>query len=403
MTMPQRLPNLRHLQAVCEVLRRGSVSAAAAAVHLSQPAVTQAIGLIERSLATRLFARSSVGMEPTEAGRLSAARIARALEHIRAGLAEARRVRPRRSPATALALTSTQLEALAITVEHGGFGAAARAAGSTRAALHRAVRQLERTLDAALFERTSYGVRPTREAELLVRRVRLAQGELEQARAELSALAGGDRGRTVIGAMPLARSFLVPGTVLEFGALHPEHTISILDGPYESMLGALRQGTADLLVGALREPVPHDDVVQEHLFDDPLAIVVRAGHPLARRKRLTVRMLADYPWIAPRPGSPLRRQFDELCRAAGAGMPASAIECNSLVAARALLVASDRVMLLSAHQIHHELATGQLVALPHPLGAVTRPIGLTTRRDWRPTATQLALLDLLRRRVRALV
>jgi len=66
-----------------------------------------------------------------------------------------------------------------------------------------------------------------------------------------------------------------------------------------------------------------------------------------------------------------------------------------------MLLASERVMLLSEHQIHHELATGQLVALPHPCGAVTRSIGLTVRRDWRPTQVQGQLVEGLRRHARA--
>lgn len=90
-----------------------------------------------------------------------------------------------------------------------------------------------------------------------------------------------ERGQTVIGAMPLGRSFIVPEPVLRFAALRPSHQISILDGPYESLLDALRHGRADVLVGALRESVP-GGVVQELLFEDPLAIIVRKGHPLAR-------------------------------------------------------------------------------------------------------------------------
>jgi DNA-binding transcriptional LysR family regulator len=251
-------------------------------------------------------------------------------------------------------------------------------------------------VETPLFERTSFGVRPTREAGQLARRVRLAFAELEQAWAEVSSLRGGDRGRTVIGAMPLARSVLVPQTVLEFACVHPEHSVEILDGPYESMLESMRVGAVDVLIGALRDPPPGDDVVQEHLFDDPLAIVVRADHPLARRRRVQVHELARYPWITPRHGAPLRRRVEELFRGSGVAPPAGTIDCNSLVAARALLLGSDRVMLLSAHQIHHELAAGELVALPHPNGRTVRAIGLTWRRDWRPTATQAALLEALR-------
>ena len=54
-------------------------------------------------------------------------------------------------------------------------------------------------------------------------------------------------------------------------------------------------------------------------------------------------------------------------------------------------------MLLSVHQAHHEIATGQLVALPHPGGPVVRAIGLTLRRDWHPTSAQAELVDIIRR------
>jgi DNA-binding transcriptional LysR family regulator len=299
-------------------------------------------------------------------------------------------------------ITTTQLNALIAVVEEGAFARAARRAGRARTAVHRAARLLERSLGTELFEVTSFGVRPTREAEKLALRARLAFAEIAQARAEVSAVQGTGSGSTTIGAMPLARSVLVARAVLEFASIRPEHGISILDGPYDSLLSALRHGTADVLVGALRDPVPYDDVVQEHLFDDPLAIVVGAQHELARGGAPTLAALARFPWIAPRRDSPLRRHFDALIGRLDAPRAVAPIECNSLIAARSLLLASERVMLLSEHQIHHELESGQLIALPHPFGAVTRSIGLTVRRDWRPTEVQAQLVDGLRRHARAL-
>jgi LysR family transcriptional regulator of gallate degradation len=406
--MTDRMPNLRHLSVFAAVAQLGSVSAAARAAHLSQPAVTQAIGSLERDFGRPLFARQAQGMEPTDAGRFCAERIGRILQRIAEAIA-AVAAQPARS--SLHGITSRQLQALTAVVEAGGFGAAARARKTTRATLHRAARELERRIGAPLFETTSHGLSPTREALRLCRQLQLAIAELAQARAEITALDGTERGATVIGAMPLGRSFIVPETVLRFGARRPGHRISILDGPYENLLDALRRGRADILVGALRESVPAD-VVQELLFEDPLAIIVRKDHPLARmssgrrggsrgREAPPVEALVRFPWIAPRPGSPLRRHFDRLFRGTTAQPPAAPIECNSLVAARALLLRSDRAMLLSAQQAHHELAAGELVALPHPAGRVVREIGLTLRRDWRPTAAQAELLQTLRRVARS--
>lgn len=389
------LPNLRHLLALREVVRTGSISAAARAVHLSQPAVTQAVATLERALSATLFERGSRGITPTASGVAVAVRVERALGQLREGIDDLRRGSRVPIADPLRAMTTAQLEALVGVAEQGAFSRAARAGGVARTTVHRAARQLERLLGVPLFESTTHGVRPTRDAERLARRARLAATEMDQARAEVASLAGRDGGTSVIGAMPLARSVLVPTAVLEFSARRPRHRIAILDGPYESLLEALRRGRADLLVGALRESVP-EDVREEHLFDDPLAIIVRAGHPLARsgrRPRLT--SLAEYPWIAPRAGSPLRRHYDELV--SHAAPPAvEPVECNSLVAARALLVASDRVMVLSAQQVHHEQAAGQLVALPHPLGDVRRRIGFSVRRDWRPTEAQAELLAAIR-------
>jgi LysR family transcriptional regulator, regulator for genes of the gallate degradation pathway len=400
------MPNLRHLSVLSSVSRLGSVSAAARAAHLSQPAATQAIASLERDFDRPLFARTAQGMEPTDAGRLCVERIRRVLQRITEAIAAA----APRSPGSHDSLhgiTSRQLQALVAVVESGGFGAAARAQHMTPATLHRAARELERRIGAPLFETTSHGLRPTREALRLCRQLQLASAELSQARAEVAGLGGTERGETVIGAMPLGRSFIVPEAILRFAGRWPCHQLSILDGPYENLLDALRRGRADVLVGALRESIP-PDVIQELLFEDPLAIIVRKNHPLARMsggRRLgsdrpsrtsPVEVLVRFPWIAPRPGSPLRRHFERLFRDAAAQPSAAPIVCSSLVAARALLLRSDRVMLLSAQQAHHELAAGELIALPHPAGRVVREIGLTLRRDWRPTAAQAELLETLR-------
>jgi LysR family transcriptional regulator, regulator for genes of the gallate degradation pathway len=388
--------NLRHLHTFGEVARLGSVSAAARAVHISQPAVTQAVAGVERYFGVSLLTRSNTGVALTAAGELCARRIERSISHLRDAVAELTRSRNFDFDATRL-MRSAHLHALSAVVEHRNFSLAARAQHVSQPSVHRAARELERLIGVPLFEKTSFGITPTREAEKLARRARLAFAEIAQARAEVHALSGGESGRTVIGAMPLARSFLVPTALLEFTQQYPEHSVAIVEGTYEHLLASLRSGEVDFLIGALRNPAPVADVVQEHLFDDPLAIIVRAKHPLVSRKRVTVAALSRYPWIVPRAGTPLRVHFHEMFETAGLPAPTRAIECNSLIATRALLLESDRIMLLSAHQIHYELEAGLLVALPHPAGDVERPIGLTMRHDWHPTDSQRTLLEIVRR------
>lgn len=395
--------NIRHLHAFYEVTRLGSISAAAHSVHLTQPAVTRAIAQIELHFCARLFTRSSTGMQLTSAGNICAERIGRALRALHNGIIELHS-NATREPGGLKRLTQgvrmAQLRALTALAQHRSVTVAARANNMAQPTLHRAARDLERLLEVPLFEKTSYGVVPTSGAENLARCAAVAFAELEQARADVGTLHGNEDGRTVVGAMPMAHPFLVPDALAEFSLKCPEHGIAIISGTYEYLLAALQIGEADFLIGPLHNSDVLRGVVQEHLFDEPLAIIMRSDHPLARRRRLSAADLSRYPWIAPRKGAPLRSDFDALFELARIPAPKRAVECNSLSSARVFLRSSSRLMLLSPHQFRDDLKAGTLAAIAPPTKRMLRPIGLTFRRDWWPTSTQAALLDLVRKRSR---
>jgi DNA-binding transcriptional LysR family regulator len=60
---------LREMRAFVAVVEEGGLSAAARRLHLSQPALSQTIGTLERQLGVRLLVRSRTGVQPTDAGR----------------------------------------------------------------------------------------------------------------------------------------------------------------------------------------------------------------------------------------------------------------------------------------------------------------------------------------------
>src|SRR5688500_1931771 len=183
------------------------------------------------------------------------------MAQLREALGEFTRSGPERQRELERLVRSTQLDALGAVVEHGNFSIAARARRISQPSIHRSARELEELLGVALFEITSFGVTPTREAEKLARRARLAFAEIDQARAEVRALNGEECGRTVISALPLARSYLLPAALLQFTQQHPRHAVAIIEGTYEHLLAGLRSAESDILIGALRDPSPAPDVV----------------------------------------------------------------------------------------------------------------------------------------------
>jgi len=394
------IPNIRHLRAFREVARRRSISQAAERVHLSQPAITQAIAKLEGQLGTPLFERRFDGMPTTVAGALFLDRVERTLEGLRVGAREAARVGDRKA-ARGFSdfdqlLTAAQLRALVAIANAGNFSLAARAVNIAQPSIHRAARDLERLSGLTLFTRSATGIVLTGAAKVLVQHVKLALAELDQGFAELAVHLGVDQSRIVVGSMPLARTHILPAAINALAAERPEVRLQVVDGPYGDLLHGLRHGEIDVLIGALRDPVPIEDVVQETLFTDPLAVVSRAFHPLSRRPAVTPADLAGSRWVVPRPGTPTRDRFEALFEEHGLPVPAGVIEASSLQLIRGLLLGSDTLTLISLHQIRHERDLGLLVPLPVALPGGKRPIGLTLRRGWHPTATQERFLACLR-------
>ncbi|MGE0774514.1 MAG: LysR family transcriptional regulator [Sphingomonadaceae bacterium] len=375
--MVSDLPNIRHLHAFAAVMNQGSITAAARSVNLTQPALTQAIFKMEGALGAALFERRADGMTPTAAARVWLPRVEMAL----------RLIGTRRA-------TVAQIRAFLAVARHGGYAAAAAAIGLSEASLHRAVADLSIGLGHRLIERRGRAIGLTARGTAVARNFRLAVAELRSAQTELSALAGKAAGRITIGAMPLSRARLLPAAVMRFHFEHPDIDLAIIEGSHAELLSPLRDGDIDLMIGALRTEVA-EGLVQCPLFEDRPVIVARQGHPLTAQSPFDAQKLQYYPWIVSAPGTPLRREWMSMFDALGVAPPRVPIECGSVLMLRQMLMRDDFLTLLSPDQILLEIEAGWLTKLGEPPGSIRRTIGMTTRRDWRPTPAQQALIGII--------
>ena len=77
----------RHLQLIAEIERTGSLSASAAALNLTQPALSKALKEVEAMLGFRLFNRGARGLQKTAQGEIvmhGAILMLREVEHLHA-------------------------------------------------------------------------------------------------------------------------------------------------------------------------------------------------------------------------------------------------------------------------------------------------------------------------------
>lgn len=395
-----KIPNIRHLRVFREVARRQSVSAAAEHEFLSQPAVTQAIAKLEADLGVSLFDRRSNGLFATEIGSIFLRRVDPALEHLRVGAREATRLslgRKIRGFANFDRLvTAAQLRALVAVADAASYSMAARNIGISQPSIHRATRNLERLSGLKLFEATHEGISSTAAAQVLAQHAKLAFSELRQGFDEIDEHLGQEPGQIVVGTLPLARTFILPTAIDQMVRSTRRIQVRVVDGVYSELLRSLRQGDLDCMIGAMRRPPPVDDIVQEPLFDAPLAIVAASHHPLAGRRSVSLTETLAFPWVAPPRSTPTGTfLFNALEAIAPDEMPVRVVS-SSLILIRGLLAAGDYLTIITPQQIRHELQDGSLVRINVKLSGGSRPIGLTYRKDWRPTRMQSWFMEEMR-------
>ncbi len=390
--MAQAKYNLKHLRVFLQVYEKRGITAAASQVHLSQPAITQAISGLERGFGATLFTRSRAGLFPTEAGHCLYQRGTRAFDFLTNATL---RGRPILGEQRARAVTTRQLLALIGVARHHSFAAAARAKGVTQPSLYRAAKELEALCETPLFGKSERGITLRPAARTLNQAASLAFVEIDAAAEDIRALDG--TGRTVlrIASLPLSRGTLLPRAISLLRARHPDLNVAVTDNAYAALIAALRQGDVDMMLGSLRDPDPAPDVRQHHLFDDRLGIFCGPQHPALAADRHNLTALARYPWVVARGPTQTRLHFNALFDGLPPTTHGPAVETNSMDTARHMLAGNHMLALLSVTQAQEFVDAGAIARLTIDIGDRPRRIGVTTRKNWRPTAAQSAFMQIL--------
>lgn len=391
--------HLKGLRCAVTVAQTGNTLRAADRLHLAQSSVVRAIQTLEGHLGHALFERHARGMTPLPPGKVVLRRGLRALT----ALALAERHAPGADADTpwldsrlAAGLRGRHLRVLLSLVRTGSEKATATALGVSPSAIQQTLAQLEHLAGSPLFDRGRHSLRVTARGEALVRGARLALAELAQAGEDLSAHEGRLRARVAIGALPFSTNLFLPQAIEAVLASQPALEITVIDGTWDALLHQLHHAEIDLIVGALRAPAGHTDIAQETLFDDPLAVIASAQHPLAARARLAWADLAGALWIQPMPNTPAQAIFQQVLHDAGLPPPHPGLQTNSAQVMQAVLARGTRLAMMSPRHVQADIDAGRLAVLPLPVRHAPRAIGLIRRNDYLPSPGAQYVLDAIR-------
>lgn len=393
----ETLPRVSRLRAFDAVARAGTMSAAAADLHVTQPAITRAVQALESEIGAHLLERGVGGSFLTVEGRGFARRTQRFFQRLEAAVAaivdDEAKLRTVARPARQIG--NVHIRSLLAIWQTRSFRRAAQALGVAEPTLHRPARDLEQLVKMPLFRRTSDGLSLSPAGGELARRFALAAVEIAVGIEEIGAARGAAAATMTLGVLPLAPQHLLAGVTKTLLRTRPQARVVVHEGDYDELVVGLRSGTIDAIFGALRRPPPFADLGEESLFDDPYGIVCRRGHPLTALARPKAAALKAFDWVFPTANLPRRAVLDAVI-AAWKLSPRVQIETNSLGALVADLVASDRISLLPRTAIRDEDRANGLAILDIRVPHARRTVGLTTRSDWLPTEFQAAFIARLR-------
>lgn len=369
------LPNLMQVRAFVRVAQMGSVSKASQSLYRAQSVVTRAISDLEASLGAALFERHVNGMRLTEPGQHvlpRAKRVLAELDSVPLLLGGGAGVEP------LYLFQARRLQLFVKLCETRHMQTVAGYFGLSQPAISSALKVLEGGCGQPLFERTPRGLLPTRASHDILFPIRRALNELRHIEADISAMHGSLQGVVQIGALPLGRTQILPEAIVRLTAAHPGVRVITNESAFDLLATDLRAGDVDFILGALRAPDYASDLTGEALLTEEMVVLARRGHPLLAHSAGTDD-LARARWVLPRSGSPARRMLDACFAASGMAAPWPVVESGDLAIIRGLLLRSDMLAAVSAHQLEHELASGELCRLDVQLKQTTRAIGLIYR------------------------
>ncbi|MFJ6139027.1 LysR family transcriptional regulator [Kitasatospora sp. NPDC092286] len=184
----------------------------------------------------------------------------------------------------------------------GSFSEAARELGYTQSAVSQQITVLEADLGVALLNRRPVG--PTEAGGRLLEHAGPLLVRLDAARADVARLAGAPSARLVLGTTPLAMGAALGSALAEVRRVYPRVDLVVRVLSQGALPAQVATGEVDLALidglAAPSDPLPLPDVgplATVAVAEQPLAVALPTGHPLAGRPGLALADLSSARWL----------------------------------------------------------------------------------------------------------
>ncbi len=255
--------------------------------------------------------------------------------------------------------TFRQLEVFEAIARLGSFTRAAEELHLTQPTASMQIKKLTRAVGLPLLEQVGKRNYLTDAGRALQDFTRELLDHFARFEMTLADMKGLKQGRLKLAVVTTAKYF-APRLLGPFCQKHPGIEMSLKVSNRERVLERLAENRDDLYI--LGQPPDELDVVAEPFLKNPLVVLAPAGHPLAGRKNIPLKRLADEPFLLREPGSGTRAATERVFAARGL-KPKVRMELGSNEAIKQAIVGGLGVSVLSQHTLALDAPMGQLAIL----------------------------------------
>jgi len=262
----------------------------------------------------------------------------------------------------------------------------------TQPTLSHQIKQLEDELGVALFTRIGRSVHLTAAGELFRTYATRALQDVELGREALNDMQNLKHGHLTLGVLASFGTLTLPSILADFNAAYPGIKITVLRLRSGEIEKRLLDG--ELNLGVANTPARSDQIDVYPLIDDPLALLVGDGHPLAHCASIALSDIEKHSLVLLTPEYSSRQLIDASFAANGI-VPRIMMEMNAIEPILSTVRLGSMATVLSAALAKPWVGLHAIKITP----TVVRTVAFFTRRNSILPAAAQALSEAIRQHV----
>jgi len=173
------------------------------------------------------------------------------------------------------------------------FTIAAKERYITQTAMSLHIKKMEDELGFKLFLRDKRSIKLTEAgSEFYTRAVQLV-AQYEMAIRSVKNIASGARGNIGIMVPGYSEGFILIDKLRAFCSEYPDVNLTMLVEQPRRHIAELKNGTADITIGFMRDTERDPEIVTKNLREDPIYVVCHVNHPFAKMEKVSVDLIKE--------------------------------------------------------------------------------------------------------------